>query len=96
MARTRQEFQASQQVVLMSVCIVVRRKEPLSIEIPFAGNSGVAVEMAHANSQPSVLGNSEPEICTLRRIRIPVVGSFAIGVELIAEEVVIETSTRAG
>src|SRR5208283_5312713 len=56
----------------------------------------MAVGMSNAYPQPNLTGQGRSDVRACERIRISVVDALPVGVELIAEKIVVEAAERAG
>src|SRR5579872_6793695 len=72
------------------------RLQRVAVKVPFPGQAGVAVRVAQAHPQHDFIGKRHAKISALQRVGIRIVYALSVSVELVGEEVVIETSSRPG
>src|SRR6202008_527674 len=90
------QFGTTEQVVELRPIAGIGRLRRRAVEIPLAGDSGVTVGMAKANTQGGPIVERRADVRTLERIRVRVVNPRAIGIELAAKQVVVEAAVSPG
>ena len=90
------QLRAGQQIVLPRALVEVRRQDGISVEIPVALHAGGAVGVAGAQAQRRPVGQLHADVPALQRVRVVVVRTLTHGVELVAEQVVVEAAIGAG
>ena len=88
------QLSAAQQIVELRPVAGIRRLQRDAIELPFARNSGMTIGMTNAHPQRSAVIERRPNIRALERVGISVVDAGAVGIELAAEQVVVEAPAR--
>ena len=79
----------------MRILVRVRRQLGIPVEPPVRLNACPTVVVACAQAKCHAIGKSHAHISALQRVRIGVVHSLALRVELVGEDVVVENSARS-
>src|ERR1700720_2340601 len=66
-----------------------------SVEVPRSGRPRDTVVVPGPQAEGNLVGEGETQVRSLQRVRVVVIGSRAAGIELIAEDVVVEAMVRA-
>src|SRR5579863_1888366 len=74
----------------------IGRENWIAIEIPLPRNAGMRVGVTEAYTKRYAIVKRRAEIRSFQRIGISVVDALAVGIELVAEQVVIEYPARPG
>src|ERR1700691_5005941 len=94
--RGHSKFYASENIVQMLRFAGIGSEERVAVEIPLAGQTGIAVGVAGSHAQRDVIAFRHAAVRALPRARGLVVSPPPVAFELIAEEVVVEASVGAG
>ena len=90
------KFGAGQQVVIARELVGIGREQACVVEVPLALHSGAAVGVPCSDAKGDAIIQRNTDVSTHQGIGIIVIVALAVGVELIAEEVVVEDAARAG
>src|SRR5947209_1036741 len=93
--RRDSEFHTSDNGIQVGMIDRIGRHQCIAVEIPLPGKAGMAVGMAKARANRGVLGQRGSDISTLERIGKGAIDSFALRVELVAKDVVVEASASS-
>src|SRR5438270_5165314 len=93
--QVKRQLDVAEKIVLPGATVGVLRQFGNSGEVPEAGSTGTGVEVPGAEAKHGPLRKLHADVAALEVVEIRIVDVLAVGAEVIAEKVVVETLPRS-